>query len=450
MRWVSTALVACVAAVSLAGPAPVPAAERLKALPPRAIAVDTVGDLATLRQLEKEVEFSFEGTPIRDVLDFLRQVTRVNIVTVGADAELGRKLTLTLSKVHLWQALNHILRPDLRYLVRDGCIVIAPTKRIQRMVDGSFPAIALGKPDDLAVLPPLAAKLSLVKFRRAPLPVVLAFLSAETGSKVALDPFERGLESRRVSLYAKGLTGRDLLDLLLLPDLGCYAEKGVLYVTTRERSRRLLRAARFLTRIGSSRAMKTWAFFDKRLRERVSLDFDKTPLKQVMDEVRQELRANWLLDDCLVAKDKRPTTLSVRQASFYEVANRLAQGDIVCCFAYGAVFFTDRRRAEALASRPRAWIVVETPHDIPLALDLAKHVSYSFEGTPLKDVVDFLRQLCKVNFVIEPNVIAEDERLVTMTLSKVPLGRALNLVIGADLRIVIRDGAIVIERRFPE
>jgi len=90
---------------------------------------------------------------------------------------------------------------------------------------------------------------------------------------------------------------------------------------------------------------------------------------------------------------------------------------------------------------------VTTPADLDLEQALQKEVEFSFEGTPLKDVVDFLRQVVQKNLVLDERSIAEDERLVTMTLSKVPLQSALNLILGQDMGYIIKDGAIFISTR---
>jgi hypothetical protein len=87
------------------------------------------------------------------------------------------------------------------------------------------------------------------------------------------------------------------------------------------------------------------------------------------------------------------------------------------------------------------------PMDMDLELALERRVDFSFEGTPLKDVVDFLRQVVQKNLVLDERVVAEDERLVTMTLRRTPLRDALGLLLGPDLVYRIRSGAILITHR---
>lgn len=99
------------------------------------IKVETVADAKWKKELrnklERPVSFDFFGTPLEDVVAFLRQYHKVNIVidtkVVGAD----RDLTLQLEKVKFKNALDWALRLlDLSYTLEKGAIFISTKEKI--------------------------------------------------------------------------------------------------------------------------------------------------------------------------------------------------------------------------------------------------------------------------------------------------------------------------------
>jgi len=75
----------------------------------------------------------------------------------------------------------------------------------------------------------------------------------------------------------------------------------------------------------------------------------------------------------------------------------------------------------------------------------SKRVDINFEATPLPDVVNFLKTLVDVNIVLDPGLEKEvTERLVTLTLTDVTLGAALEFIVGKDLIYIIKNDAIFI------
>ena len=84
-------------------------------------------------KLEERVSFDFIATPLDDVVAFLRQLRRVNIVVDKAAIE-GRgnlDLTLRLEKVKFRDALEWALRLlDLKYTLENGAIYISTKEKI--------------------------------------------------------------------------------------------------------------------------------------------------------------------------------------------------------------------------------------------------------------------------------------------------------------------------------
>ena len=75
-----------------------------------------------------------------------------------------------------------------------------------------------------------------------------------------------------------------------------------------------------------------------------------------------------------------------------------------------------------------------------------KRVDINFEATPLADVVNFLKTLAEINIVIDPNIkdAGTGKKLVTLSLTDVSLGTALDIIAGKNLTYLVKDDLIVI------
>jgi len=74
-----------------------------------------------------------------------------------------------------------------------------------------------------------------------------------------------------------------------------------------------------------------------------------------------------------------------------------------------------------------------------------KRVDVNFEATPLKDLVNFLRTLADVNIVLDSNMDRDvQERLISLSLSDVTLGTALDVIVGKKLAYAVKEDVIVI------
>lgn len=90
----------------------------------RAVAREVRRTLAT-----RKVTVNFQATPFEECLDFLRDVTELNIVVTKGVRELlkDEKVTLRLRNIRLKSCLELLLQqadPDLRYGVRHGVLTI--------------------------------------------------------------------------------------------------------------------------------------------------------------------------------------------------------------------------------------------------------------------------------------------------------------------------------------
>lgn len=78
-----------------------------------------------------------------------------------------------------------------------------------------------------------------------------------------------------------------------------------------------------------------------------------------------------------------------------------------------------------------------------------RRVDINFEATPLSDVVNFLRSLVDLNIVLDPNLEDKEirERLISLQLSDITLGAALDFICGKDLIYIVKNDAILITTR---
>jgi len=82
---------------------------------------------------------------------------------------------------------------------------------------------------------------------------------------------------------------------------------------------------------------------------------------------------------------------------------------------------------------------------LPLEQKLEKTISFSFESTPLEDVLDFLRNHLQLNLVLDRSVVAEDQKLVTFTANDLRGADALKWVMTlTGLEYGFRSGAIYV------
>jgi type II secretory pathway component GspD/PulD (secretin) len=82
----------------------------------------------------------------------------------------------------------------------------------------------------------------------------------------------------------------------------------------------------------------------------------------------------------------------------------------------------------------------------PPAPLLMKPVDFNFEATPLCDVVNYLKTVTNLNIVLDPNMKDPKvrEKLITLKLTDVGLGNALDIILGKSLGYRVKDDVIVI------
>jgi len=174
----------------------------------------------------------------------------------------------------------------------------------------------------------------------------------------------------------------------------------------------------------------------------VSLDFDQTPLSEMIDFIRAFSGINIALDR-MATEDVGITPKTVVTMKFKTVSLRSAlalilnQFDLEYVITGNVLMITTSEKAIRLAATGRAHRVTGSPRTKAteaIELALTKPVTVNFEKSPLPEVLDFFRAFSGQNFVLDQKALddwgkVEDAR-VDMKLADVSLGAALRLILG--------------------
>ena len=164
------------------------------------------------------------------------------------------------------------------------------------------------------------------------------------------------------------------------------------------------------------------------LEEEVSFDFIATPLVDVVAFLRNLKRINIVIDRRALANaGEMDLTLRLDRVTFRDALHWICRLlDVRYTILEGAIWISSEKRLEALRQAPKAVRVDST--DAPVLQALGEPVSFDFIATPLDDVVAFLRNLKKVNIIVDKKALAErkdGDSDITLRLDGVKFGDAL-------------------------
>jgi hypothetical protein len=187
---------------------------------------------------------------------------------------------------------------------------------------------------------------------------------------------------------------------------------------------------------------------EDRLKETlVNINFESTPLPEALAFVSQFAGVNIGIDPQVFEKKSEEELLVTLRADDIAVGNVIELIALTKSLAHdvrwGGVFLSTPERLRFLPRSVRTWYARPGRK---LARVLAKAVSFEFEETELRSVLDFLRNVANVNIVILPEVMeAAESTLVTLALSEVPLRHALAaILLPRGFTYQVRDGVLLI------
>ena len=401
------------------------------------------GPLATLpepewkvrmeRILDERVSGDFIATPLDDVVAYLRNLKKVNII-VDSTAVRNRDnldVTIRLEKVKLRTMLKWTLALlDLTYVVENGAIVITSPRLIETYREQQRPlGDRLHDPVSL-------------EFADATLEQVLAFFAKSLGpcrSALVVDPIAAAAaKGKTVTLKLKDVRLGDGLRQALAPlELDTVVEEDAVVISSAER-RRANRLARELLR--APEAEKDIA---AALAEPVSFDFIATPLADVLAFLRNLKKIDIVVDQRTVPRlGDLDITLKLEKVPLRDALDWVLR---LCDLGYdvrdGVVFVSTKQGLqEHELARPVVYDAAEWK-----ALDalMERRISFDFIATPMPDVVAFLRNWTKSNIVLDRRDLPR--RTVTLKVKKMKLKTALGWAcqqVGAAY--TVKDGLIYI------
>lgn len=136
----------------------------------------------------KRITLDFTDTPFADVMQFISQVTQVNVVLDPRAGLASKRVTLNAKDLKIREALTLMLRMHGASMAgRLGVLVVSTPARLARIPED----VMMGPADDA----PPAQKQAWARFQRkvtldfsgTPLPDVVQFMRETTGSNIVLD-----------------------------------------------------------------------------------------------------------------------------------------------------------------------------------------------------------------------------------------------------------------------
>lgn len=176
------------------------------------------------------------------------------------------------------------------------------------------------------------------------------------------------------------------------------------------------------------------------LEQKVILDFEDTPIQDVVTFVAEISKVNMLLDFHAVPPEGRPITMKVKDMPLKAVLDFVSkQAGLKYAVRSGVVFISND---EGLA-----WNPVKAPSAEPtgkLKEALARPVTLDFADTPMGDVATFVSDFAGVSIVADKSA---EKAQVTVKVKDIPLKDALELtVIQARLKCQISGDKLLILR----
>jgi len=361
---------------------------------------ESAHELRLRKALLEPVGFGFEGTPLRDVVDFLRQLVDRNIVVDEfAIREDDRLVSLSLSDLSLRDALNHILGQDMDYVVLNGVIFISEKRR-------------------LPVYEPMTFRIHDVR-----------------------GVVEEGKDGpdRLIDLL-RGFTGPDEWSRVKIGGTG-----------------ECVRATRLSNNLAASQTMRFWELEDDdgerhEDRQKSFMFFIRPGAMAVVQRRPMHSGVAGALDCIrgwrLSAEGKRVDFPTQQELEALQ-KRLLREGMYIAPKNQSRPGFGLLKSDAPVSERTRRdlrefeWRL----RDEKLRESMDTLVEFSFEDTPLLDVVDFLRQLTQKKLVLDERSVLADERLVNMAIRRIPLANALDLLLDDDMGWIVKDGAVYISTR---
>jgi len=232
-------------------------------------------------------------------------------------------------------------------------------------------------------------------------------------------------------------------------DLAYMIENGAIFITTRERAFKLeeipfvYRSGRIVLAHGANAKGTP----EDLLEEYISFRFFTRPLRNVAALLTDLKKVDIIVDP---RAGDPPVTAGADAVKLKEALRRICKSTGTDYLIRGKTIIISTKRL--IGARQAAEQALHDPKaDQRIAAALGQPVSFDFIATPLDDVIAFLRNLMRINIIVDKRAISEagDRNLdVTLRLDKVKLRDALDWILRlVDLQYTVRCGAIFVSTK---
>lgn len=376
----------------------------------------------------RRTTLNFQSQPLGEALQFLRDITGLNIVTTPK-VELKRQVSLQLRDARLGDALAATLGKDLTTTLLGGAIVVHPAQAQALLPRPSLRGIA-AEPELYLRLVGQRVSLS---FEDAPLSEALDFFRDTAG----LNFVSSGLTKSKISLRLKDVRLLEVLQHLALQSgAGFDLAHGAVHV------------GRGLSKVHARRVGEPRTRFDAAVvrdfrSSRLTLNQPGAPFGELVQFLRDITSANFHISGSgpeLAKLSKAKVTLRLRQVSVLEALELIAgQVDVQARIHNGIVVFS--KDSEALPKRLRR----SEMKNAEIARGLrTRRVYWNLVENTLPEFLQFLRE--QTGWQVSAAEALLQGKKVSARFREVVLEDALGLTLAqVGLRYSVSETGLVIE-----
>jgi hypothetical protein len=186
---------------------------------------------------KKRVAIAFENTPMRDVVNFLRSLTKINIALVGEKISKVTK-TMELRDARLGDVMRLVAGPDGRLAVISNCVCLGVAKDVEAVFRKKAIIPENPKENEIKLYGSLKEKRLDVSFESTPLVDVVNYLRGIANCNLVAD--DKILKDREVTFELRRASLDTVLRVMCGPELNYGIGQEVIYISTDERVKKMV------------------------------------------------------------------------------------------------------------------------------------------------------------------------------------------------------------------
>ncbi|NOZ23561.1 MAG: hypothetical protein GXP25_20995 [Planctomycetes bacterium] len=291
-------------------------------------------------------------------------------------------------------------------------------------------------PEEQALLTAVNAKPVDLSLADTPILDAVNYLRGLSGVNIVL--IGDKLRERKATLEVQGVSLSSAVGLMAGPEGACGVVGNALCIGGAKDVDALVKSTLLAPDDPTPEAAELIETLDKK---RIDVSFESTPMQDIVSFLSSLTKLNIVLIGAKMKETRR--TVELRRATLRTVL-RLASGVEGRCAVIGNCLCLGKAKdVEAVFSKKA--VIPDNPKENEVALYGAlkdKRLDLSFESTPLRDAVNYLREIAQCNLVADEKVA--ETRKITMTVRKASLDTILRLICGPELNYGIAHEVLYI------